>query len=240
MPDMVKYNLGDIMNNEFISMLKEINIDINEKQYNQFTKYFQTLVSWNAKMNLTAITEENDVFIKHFYDSLYPSSIVEFSNQSILDVGSGAGFPSIPLKIIFPDLKVTIIDALNKRITFLKALCEELEIDVELIHGRAEEFKRKNSFDIVTARAVANLQVLSELCIPFVKKDGVFLSLKGPRYKDEIKLCKNTFKILNSKLENTYEYKIAGDARAMIIVRKTRESSNRYPRIFSKIKSNPL
>ena len=237
---MVKYNLGDNMNKEFISLLKEIDINIGEQQYNQFVKYYETLVSWNEKMNLTAITEEKDVFLKHFYDSLFVSRTVDFNNQSILDVGSGAGFPSIPLKIIFPDLKVTIIDSLNKRITFLTSLCKELGIEVELIHGRAEEFKRKNSFDIVTARAVANLQVLSELCIPFVKKKGLFLAMKGPKYKEELKLCSNAFDVLKAKVIHTVEYAVLDSKHSIIVIEKTNDSNNKYPRNYGRIKTKPL
>ncbi len=237
---MLKYNLGDVMNKEFILLLQEIDIDINSNQLKQFEKYFELLVLWNEKINLTAITDKREVYIKHFYDSLCLVKGIKFSNQTLLDVGSGAGFPSIPLKIIFPELKITVIDSLNKRITFLKDLIDNLGIDIELIHGRVEEYKRKNSFDIVTARAVANLRMLAELCVPFVKKEGVFISLKGPKYEDELKTCTNAFKILKVSISEINKYKIDNNQRVIIILKKNEKTGKTYPRQFSKIKSKPL
>ena len=228
------------MNKRFVSLLNQLGIELNEKQKEQFDKYYNTLVTWNEKMNLTAITEREEVYIKHFYDSLSLVNAVSLSNQTLLDVGSGAGFPSIPLKIVFPDLQVTIIDALQKRIGFLSTLCNELEIDVELIHGRAEEYDHKNSFDLVTARAVANLNMLSELCIPFVKKNGYFLSLKGSKYQEEIESIKNALDILGAEIENVLEYSLEEQVRAIIKIKKTRDTNNKYPRKFNKIKSKPL
>lgn len=237
---MVKYTLGDNMNNTFIEYLSDIGIKLTEKQIKQFEIYYQLLIEWNEKMNLTAITEKDEVYAKHFYDSLCLNKAVDLSNQTILDVGSGAGFPSIPLKIVYPDLQITIIDSLNKRITFLKELCSKLDISATLIHGRAEEFDKKNSFDIVTARAVANLRLLGELCIPFVKKDGFFISLKGPKFIEEIKEGTRMLKELNASVHKTIEYEIEDNTRAIVIIKKENVSKNKYPRRFSKIKSNPL
>ncbi|MFK5883976.1 MAG: class I SAM-dependent methyltransferase, partial [Candidatus Izemoplasma sp.] len=136
--------------------------------------------------------------------------------------------------------KVTIIDSLNKRIKFLDVLCKELDIDVTLIHGRAEEHKFKNSYDLVTARAVARLNILSELCIPFVKKDGYFLALKGPNYNEELKDALSAFKTLNSSVEDIYKYEISGLKRSLLIIKKNKDSASKYPRQFGKIKANPL
>jgi 16S rRNA (guanine527-N7)-methyltransferase len=165
---------------------------------------------------------------------------LDFESQTLLDVGSGAGFPSIPLKIIFPNLKITIIDALKKRITFLDHLTEELGVDVTLIHGRAEEFMRKHCYDIVTARAVANLNMLSELCIPFVRVGGQFLAMKGPRLTEEILDSKHAIEMLGGTIKSDIEYTIDDQERHILVVEKTTKSDKIYPRKFSKIKSNPL
>lgn len=228
------------MREKFELLLNDINIELTDKKYNQFIKYYELLIEWNNKINLTAITEFEDVFIKHFYDSLCLVKGIDLTNQSLFDVGSGAGFPSIPLKIIFEDLDITIIDSLNKRIKFLDVLIKNLDIEVELIHGRAEEHKHKNYYDIVTARAVSNLQVLSELCIPFVKKTGFFIALKGLNYKEELEKSNKAISILGGRLDNIVEYDIEGQRRSLIIINKVKDTNNKYPRIYGKIKSNPL
>lgn len=225
---------------KFYDLLLEEDIVLSNKQKEQFEIYFTELVEWNNKVNLTAITEKEEVYIKHFYDSILLHKAMGFNNQSILDVGSGAGFPSIPLKIIYPDLDVTIIDSLNKRIVFLTHLTEKLEINATLIHGRAEEHSLKNHYDIVTARAVSNLRMLGELCIPFVKKGGQFLSLKGPRAIEELNESKTMLHKLNSKLMKQIEYKVDDGDRVLLVFNKENVSANKYPRRFSKIKSNPL
>lgn len=228
------------MNEQFRLLLEDIGLELNEKQEKQFAIYYKELVEWNNKINLTAITDEVGVYVKHFYDSLTMNKAVTFEHQSILDVGSGAGFPSIPLKIMYPDIKVTIIDSLKKRIVFLEDLTSKLNVDATLIHGRAEEHDRKNCYDIVTARAVANLRILGELCIPFVKKDGLFISLKGPKYKEELKDCGTLFNKLNAKIDNVIEYSIEDSFRALLMIKKIEKSRKIYPRRFSQIKSNPL
>jgi len=171
---------------QFKEALENKGISLSPRQLEQFAQYFKVLVEWNEKMNLTAITELEEVYLKHFYDSLTVAFTHDFSNEavSICDVGSGAGFPSIPLKIVYPDLQVTIVDSLNKRITFLKELTTQLALeDVFLYHDRAEVFGKnkqfRESFDYVTARAVARLNVLSELCLPLAKKHGYFLAMKA-------------------------------------------------------------
>lgn len=228
------------MRDRFEELLKGINIELTDDMYNKFIKYYEVLIEWNNKINLTAITEFEDVFIKHFYDSLCLVKGVELSNQKLLDVGSGAGFPSIPLKIVYSDLDITIIDSLNKRINFLKILTDELNIESTLIHGRAEEHKNKNYYDIVTARAVSNLRILSELCIPFVKKNGIFVALKGSNYQEELSNSVKAFTTLGGKLDEVIEYNIEGLSRSLIIIDKVKDTINKYPRIYGKIKSDPL
>jgi 16S rRNA (guanine527-N7)-methyltransferase len=228
------------MVDDYIKIFTDNKIVLSAKQISQFNRYYELLIEWNEKINLTAITEKEMVYHKHFLDSLSIRNVIEDKPISLLDVGSGAGFPSIPLKILYPNIKVTIIDALQKRINFLKLLCEALEVEVDLIHGRAEEYKKKNSFDIVTARAVANLNMLSELCIPFVKKGGNFISMKGPKYKQEVKDCENAFDILGAKLSDTVSYEILGEEKTLLIIEKIKNTQDKYPRKFNKIKNKPL
>lgn len=228
------------MREKFAELLLDLNIDLSEKQYLNFMKYYNLLVESNAKTNLTAITEFEDVFIKHFYDSLCITKAVKFDSQTLLDVGSGAGFPSIPLKLIYNDIKITIIDSLGKRIKFLETLIDELQIDAELIHDRAENHQLKNHYDIVTARAVSNLQILSELCIPFVKVGGYFIALKGPKYSEELLSSSSTIKILGSQKPTVIEYHLLDQKRALIICEKSVNTSEKYPRNYSQIKSKPL
>lgn len=223
-----------------IEAFKKIGIDLTKTQQNQFKEYYEILIEWNKKINLTAITDEVEVYHKHFLDSVYLSKIVSLENQSLLDVGSGAGFPSLPLKIIFPNLNVTIIDALSKRIKFLDYLTNKIGIDVTLIHGRVEEYPNKESFDIVTARAVANLNMLSELCIPFVKKEGFFITPKGSNYQQEIEDSMAALKELGVKEKEVYLYDILDIEHALIKFEKVRETPKKYPRKFKKIKSKPL
>ncbi|MEC9485738.1 MAG: 16S rRNA (guanine(527)-N(7))-methyltransferase RsmG [Candidatus Izemoplasma sp.] len=224
----------------FIQKLEAIDILLSKKQIQQFEDYYRLLVEWNQKVNLTAITSYDEVLMKHFYDSIMMGQIITLNDQKILDVGSGAGFPSIPLKIVYPNLDVTIIDALNKRITFLKTLTKELGLEARLIHGRAESFKEKATYDIVTARAVANLQMLSELCIPFVKKDGAFIVLKGPKFEDELAQSQKAFDILGVTETKRYSYRLLDAEHILIQFKKVKETPDKYPRRFKKIKSNPL
>jgi 16S rRNA (guanine527-N7)-methyltransferase len=237
---MIKYKLGDIMIQEFYDRLEQLQISLSEKQKHQFLVYFEQLTEWNQKMNLTGITDEYGVYMKHFLDSIYLSQVMDLHHKTLLDVGSGAGFPSIPLKIVFPTLQVTIIDSLSKRITFLSHLIQSLEMDVELIHGRAEEHQKKNHYGIVTARAVANLSMLSELCIPFVKVGGMFLAMKGPKYQQEIEQSSNAFRLLGGEIDTIYQYEILDESHNVIMIKKIKKTSNIYPRKFNKIKSKPL
>lgn len=236
---MLKYTLGDTMTVNVSKIFDLEGISLTETQLEQFEIYYRLLVDWNEKINLTAITEKEEVYQKHFVDSLSLRNVIPTSS-SLLDVGSGAGFPSIPLKILDPSINVTIIDALQKRITFLELLCKELGVEVELIHGRAEEFDRKNQYDFVTARAVANLNMLSELCIPFVKVGGYFISMKGPKFQEELKQCETAFEILGANYEDKIHYTINEEQKTLLKIRKVSETSDKYPRKFKKIKSKPL
>lgn len=237
---MLKYTLGDIMSKEHQNIFIDNGIDLTDKQIEQFEKYYELLIEWNEKINLTAITDKILVFQKHFLDSLSIRNVIDNQSITLLDVGSGAGFPSIPLKILYPNIQVTIIDALQKRINFLGILCNTIDIQAELIHGRAEEYDRKNDFDYVTARAVANLQLLSELCIPFVKIDGYFIAMKGPKYIEEIEQCKNAFDVLGAELDKTYPYEILKEQRTLLMIKKIRNTDSKYPRRFKLIKNRPL
>ena len=223
---------------EFYQRLQEVNgITLSDVQKKQFDQYFHLLVEWNEKMNLTAITDEEGVYLKHFYDSLALGFHHELIDQTLCDVGAGAGFPSIPLKIVFPDLKVTIVDSLNKRITFLNTLVETLGLkDVQCFHDRAETFGQNKdfraSFDVVTARAVAKLSVLSEFCMPLVKKQGYFLALKAAHTEVELEEAKKAIAILGGKVEGdvSFDLPFEGGNRHVVTILKTKETPNKYPR----------
>lgn len=224
---------------------KELNINLSEKQLEQFTKYHAILCEWNEKMNLTGITEINEVNLKHFFDSLTLSKVVELENKSLCDVGSGAGFPAIPLKIAFPTLEIVMVDSLNKRINFLNEVINQLGLEgIKAVHSRAEEFTEANreSFDIVTARAVARLNILIELCSGLVKKGGSFVAMKANSGQEELDEAKNAIKTLGFNLENTTEFilPIEGSTRFMIKCKKVGTTNKMYPRPFGKIKNKPL
>ncbi|ALX49538.1 16S rRNA (guanine(527)-N(7))-methyltransferase RsmG [Lentibacillus amyloliquefaciens] len=223
---------------QFVSALREQGIELNEKQQEQFADYYQILVEWNKKINLTTVTEEEDVYLKHFYDSVSAAFYHDFSgNLSICDVGAGAGFPSIPLKICFPALKITIVDSLQKRINFLNQLAARLELhDVAFYHDRAETFGKnkqfRETFDIVISRAVARMSVLSELCLPLTRKHGLFLAMKGSKADDELNDAKHAIEILGGQLDVTHAFELPEEKseRSIIKIHKKRTTSNRYPR----------
>lgn len=227
------------MNEEqFIEALKGKGIVLSDQQLHQFNKYFHMLVEWNEKMNLTAITDAPSVYLKHFYDSITAAFYTDLTgNKSICDVGAGAGFPSIPLKICFPNLSVTIVDSLNKRITFLTELSKELELDnVRFVHDRAEDFgqnpKYREQFDIVTARAVARLSVLSELCLPLVKEGGVFISMKGAAAEEELMDAKKAINVLGAELVEKFSFSLPMEEseRNIFILSKVKKTPKKYPR----------
>ncbi len=232
---------------EFYEKVKEqVGIDLTEKQKYQYQRYYELVVEWNKKINLTAITEEEEFYTKHFFDSISLAFYKDYSNvENICDVGSGAGFPSIPLKILYPNLKVTIVDSLNKRIKFLDLIKNELELtDCNFIHARAEEIGQnkdyREKFEVVTARAVARLNILSELCLPLVKKGGYFLSLKAQKAEEETKEAINAIKLLGGKLEKDLEFSIEGEERHILEIRKAKETPNKYPRKVGTPNKKPL
>ena len=233
---------------DFYSSLETFNIQLSDLQKSQFKIYFNFLVTENEKINLTAITEENEVYLKHFYDSIAPVLQGKITNQAIrlLDIGAGAGFPSIPIKILCPDIDVTIIDSLNKRINFLNLLADELGLDgVHFYHGRAEDYGQdkafRASYDIVTARAVARLQVLTELTITFLKVGGQLIALKASAAEEELADAKNAMSVLFSKLIENYHYELPnGDSRQITILEKKKETPNKYPRKAGMPNKKPL
>lgn len=233
---------------EFYTQLETFDIFLSQQQKEQFERYFELLVEWNEKINLTAITEKKEVFLKHFYDSIAPILYKLINNEAIkiLDIGAGAGFPSLPMKIVFPELQVTIIDSLNKRINFLSLLANELGLDhITLLHGRAEDFGQdltyRGQFDIVTARAVARLSVLSELTIPFLKKNGRLLSLKAAKFDEELSDAKNAIAVLGSKFIEQIDYQLPnGDERHIAIIEKKKETPKKYPRKAGTPNKKPL
>lgn len=225
----------------FMDKLKAHGINLSEKQVKQFDQYRQLLQEYNQKVNLTAIIETDDIYIKHFYDSLIPSFHQKIYGE-LLDVGAGAGFPSLPLKIVYPNLKVTILEPISKKTNFLKIVTKKIGLDVKIINERAEDYIKKSSdkYDFVTARAVASLPILAELCIPFVKVGGYFISMKGSRYQKELDLSKNAFKLLKSEVVNVYEDSLNGALRTNIFIKKMSKTPNKYPRNYSQIKQKPL
>lgn len=227
--------------------IKDYKITLTENQYEQFQKYFELLVEWNEKMNLTAITDESGVALKHFADSLSLLNFVDIPrNSSLADVGTGAGFPGVVLKIARPDIKLTLIDSLNKRLVFLNEVCSQLGIDAELIHSRAEDGARdeklRESFDFAVSRAVARMNVLSEYCLPYVKVGGAFCAMKGAQANEEFKESLNAINTLGGKLENKYFFELPenGGERAIAVVRKVRNTPQKYPRQSGKIKAKAL
>lgn len=222
----------------FVTDLKALDILLSEKQLTQFLRYYEMLVEWNRSMNLTAITEYNDVIKKHFIDSLtlvkaYPVS----GPAALIDVGTGAGFPGLALKIAFPELKITLLDSLNKRIHFLDAVIQELGLtQIETIHGRAEDYAKDNKwrekFDLCVSRAVANLSVLSEYCLPFVKQEGIFVAYKSENISEEICAAENAIKILGGSVKNTFSFTLPNSdiARNLFVIQKEKATPKQYPR----------
>nr|WP_246608407.1 16S rRNA (guanine(527)-N(7))-methyltransferase RsmG [Paenibacillus agaridevorans] len=221
-----------------VEQLGERGVSISSRQLEQFEAYLEMLVDWNERMNLTGITERDAVYEKHFFDSISLSFFVNMNEiKTIADIGSGAGFPSVPLKICFPHLKVVIVDSLNKRISFLKALAERLELqDVECVHGRAEDIARlplyRDQFDLATARAVARLNVLNEFCLPFVRPGGKFAAMKGAKSQEEMKEAGFSLKELKGKLIGEHGMLLPneGSERHIVVIQKTGTTPQKYPR----------
>lgn len=232
---------------KFEEILKEYNIDINPEQINQFEIYKKLLLEWNEKINITRITEAQEIYIKHFLDSLtlINTGLIK-EGKSLIDIGTGGGFPGLPLKIMYPGLKISLMDSLNKRIIFLQEVIKELNLkNIEAVHGRAEEYGRKEDyrekFDLVTNRALANMSSLAEYSLPFVKKSGYFIAMKGSEYKEEVKEAKNAIDILGGKIVDIKEIKLPGEIlHSLIIVEKMRETPKKYPRAGGKPRTQPL
>ena len=230
---------------EFIEELKKLNIEPTEEQLKKLNKYYELLIEYNKIMNLTGITEKDQVYLKHFYDSLTIAKVIDLNKEETLcDIGTGAGFPGIVLKIIFPNLKITLIDSLNKRIEFLKIVIKVLELNnIEAIHARAEEYAKENKekYDVVTSRAVAPLNILLELSIPLLKINKYFISYKG-NISREIIESENALKQLDSIIEQIEEFELPKEnsTRTIIKIKKENKTNKKYPRKFSEIKKKPL
>jgi 16S rRNA (guanine527-N7)-methyltransferase len=232
----------------FVEWLSRHSIFITQHQVSIFDQYFKELIIWNENLNLTSITDRTQVYEKHFFDSLSISLFAPLTKLlKLVDIGSGAGFPSIPLKIVYPQLQITIVDSLKKRIHFLEHLIEKLQLkDVTLIHGRAEDVARDHThrerYDIATARAVAKLNVLTELCLPFVKVGGIFIAMKGPSVFDEIDEAARGVEILGGSRPITHRLSLPNDnsERHVLFYSKVKSSSSQFPRKAGTPAKTPL
>lgn len=222
--------------------LKEFGLT--NEQINQFQKYSELLLEWNEKFNLTAITNPEEIEIKHFIDSIYPTKFINLSNKSLLDVGSGAGFPGIPLAICNKDLRVTLVESSNKKCTFLREVIKQLDLqNVDVICGRSEELNDKQeAYDYVTARAVKQLNILLEICSHLLKICGDFIAYKGSDAQSEIAESKRAISKLELSVENVYSYALPGngDPRNVVVLKKNKKTPKKYPRKYSEIVKSPL
>lgn len=226
------------MNSRFGEQLSEIGISLSDTQKSQFDKYYELLTEWNKVMNLTSITEYDAVYEKHFVDSLAVVRAIDMQSiETVIDIGTGAGFPGLPLKIVFPHLKVTLLDSLNKRINFLNTVIQELGMNnVVALHGRAEDYARqkeyREKFDLCVSRAVAKLSILSEYCIPYIRVGGILISYKSGNIDEEIAQSKNAIKALGGKIENTVKFQLPGTeiGRSFVKIEKIKNTAKKYPR----------
>lgn len=236
------------MNNVLTEKVKELSIVLNDKQIQQFEQYYNILVEWNKVMNLTAIIEYEEVVEKHFLDSLTIVNAIHVEKiETLIDVGTGAGFPGIPLKIAFPHLKVTLLDSLNKRIKFLNEVIDLLELnDIKAIHGRAEDYAKqaeyREQYDICVSRAVANLATLSEYCLPYVKVDGLFVPYKSGEIDEELKSSEKAVSILGGKVEEVVKFQLPGTdiGRSFVKIHKIKETKKKYPQKAGMPTKEPL
>lgn len=235
----------------FEKNMRSIGIQLSEYQMEQFYKYYSLLIDWNQKINLTSITDIRDVYEKHFLDSSCGVLAIEKYGVSeklrMIDVGTGGGFPGVPLKIIYPDMHITLLDSLNKRIQFLNEIIQELGLkNIETIHGRAEEMGRhkdfRENYDISVSRAVANLSTLSEYCTPFLNKDGFFISYKSKNVDEELEQSKIALSKLNTMVDNVIQYDLPGTdvARTLVMIKKTGKTPSAYPRKAGTPQKKPL
>lgn len=232
---------------ELIEKSRRLGIEIQQEQADKFQIYLDTLLEWNKKINLTAITDPHEAVVKHFVDSLTILKTVELPRGKIIDVGTGAGFPGVPLKIMRPDIELTLLDGLNKRLNFLRALSNQLGFDAEFVHLRAEEAGKKaemrEKYDIVTARAVAQLNVLCEYCIPLVKMNGCFIAMKGPGMDTEIAEAKKAIQLLGCKADKVEKIVLPDEEKSernLAVIRKYQFTPKAYPRHGNKISKSPI
>lgn len=227
--------------------VKDYKIELSEEQLDQLQKYFELLVSWNEKINLTAITEPNEVAVKHFADSLSVFNYVDFQKgASVIDVGTGAGFPGLVLKIARPDIKLTLLDSLNKRLKFLDEVLNTLGLEAELVHARAEEgghnIDLRECYDFAVSRAVARLNVLCEYCLPYVRLSGKFIAFKGGEADEEIKSASKAIQALGGKKTDVLYFELPENSgsRTLVVIEKVQPTPDKYPRQNGKIKAKPL
>ena len=236
------------MSQIFENKLSALGITLTEKQKQQFDKFYELLVEWNKVMNLTGITEYEEVNEKHFVDSVSIVKAIDISKvETVIDIGTGAGFPGIPLKIAFPHLKIVLLDSLNKRINFLNTVIDELGLkDISTIHGRAEDFAKKpeyrEQFDLCVSRAVANLSTLSEYCIPYINKGGQFVPYKSGEIDQEVEQAKKAVHILGGKLEDVVKFQLPGTeiGRSFVKIKKVQNTAKKYPRKAGLPSKEPL
>lgn len=225
------------------SEFEKYGIILDEVKYSKLDKYAEFLVEYNNNVNLTALTEPDDILFKHFIDSVMMLKYVDIPpNSTLIDVGTGAGFPSVPIKIFRDDIKLTLLDSLAKRVTFLEKLCDLVEVDANTIHGRAEDIAKmpeyREKFDFSCARAVAELSVLSEYCIPFLKEGGYFISMKGPN--EDLSIAENAVHILGGSIVSDVDYSINSDKRRIVTIKKISQTPTKYPRNSAQIKKKHL
>lgn len=227
---------------EKINLFKKYNLILDEEKLNKLNEFYKNLIFYNNSFNLTNITEENDVFIKHFLDSIYPQYLIK-ENSSVLDIGAGAGFPSLPLKIYRPDLKITMIDSLNKRVNFLNEIIKKLELEnISAFHARAEDYAKtsRENFDYAVVRAVAKIPTLIEYAFPLLKVGGRLLCYKGGDVEEELKQSENALKILGGVVERVEKFNLEGNSRTIVLIKKFEHTPSKYPRSKNLPKLKPL